>query len=211
MQEIVIITVVQRPGNIPYIYHSICDYPLKVKVHLALIFLSDNEKEYELWRTKLKRAHAHNFFPECHLFKNSTDQRCYTVRNWMLEMMEENNEMHDFDDHWIYFLADNNIIHKDMFDSIAKSERLARDKNIMLFNQVARDGRAMQRFGSIGTLRAREVGLNMICLREKLLRGLRFEEYAEDPEQAFIKKMYDANADGKIWCNARVVYDSYLD
>lgn len=210
MQEIVIITVVRRPGNIPYIYHSICDYPLNVKVHLALIFLKDNEKEFELWSTKLKRAHAANFFPTCYLFKNSCDAGCYAVRNWMLEMMDENNEMHEFDDHWVYFLEDNNIIHKEMLDSVAKASRLLGGKNIMLFNQITREGR-MEKFGSLASLTTGQVGLNMAIFRQGLIHSIRFEEYAEDPAQAFVQKMYHANAPGKIWCNSRVVYDNYLE
>ena len=184
MQELHIITPVYQPTHVPAIYHSIEESAGEgLKITWWPIFDMVCASEGEIWRSRLKRNKSEDFFIHPLVSEMMDDAGGFQHKNYVLEMLEEHDSVESLNDHWIYLLNDNNVLHPALPGKLVTHQHEWQDVNGVLFYPRSSRDEIIQE--------------EDICFRLRSLHGLRFTYHA-DPFSKFVRTWKEHNANNYV-------------
>lgn len=210
MVHLIIITPVTRHVNVPAIYHSIenaskTSLSVPVQITWFPVFAKGCMGHGEDWQVRFSRNPNENILINC---KISSSDNVNIIRNEILDELEDTCDYYGEGDAFVTFIDDNNILYDNLIISLQMSEQVNEKWDGYIYNRKPHGDIPISDIDK--NVSCKQLTAAQICVKLKLLTGMRFAEYTENADGLFIEHIYKKFKD-KIDINESVMcYHNYL-
>lgn len=211
MLNLIIITPISKPTNVPAIYHSIESASklamtgASVQITWFPVFTRKCETQGEDWKVRFSRSRNENLLITC---KISTSDNINVIRNEVLEELQSTSEYNDLGESFITFLSDNSIFYDSLMVSLQMTDKLQEKWDGFIYNRKPHGDISITDIDK--NVLFNQLVAAQICFKLKLLCGIRFDDYSLYADSIFIDRIYKKNKDVIDINEAELCYHNYL-